>query len=174
MGGPWSGPDGHRPGKATVHRRGAGAGRRAGAQGSRGPHERRRPSRAEADPPPYRLTPGSGAPRRAREVVASRLAEELDQDRVEDAVLLVSELVTNSLLHAELGDGGWIDLTVRLGSQAVRVEVEDSGSGFGPRRHELPPPERVDGRGLYLVRELSDRCGVAPGGTSRVWFELDR
>jgi len=106
--------------------------------------------------------------------VASRLDDELDRDRLDDAVLLVSELVTNSILHGELGDQGWIDVTVKVRSEAVRVEVADSGSGFGATRHELPPPDRTDGRGLYLVRELSDRCGVAPDGASRVWFELDR
>jgi anti-sigma regulatory factor (Ser/Thr protein kinase) len=124
--------------------------------------------------PAYRLAPTDGAPGRARQVVASRLQDELGEQRLEDALLLVSELVTNSVLHADLDQDGWIDVTVQCDSQAVRVEVEDSGEGFGETGHELPPPDHPCGRGLFLVRALSDRCGVAPGGSSRVWFELDR
>jgi anti-sigma regulatory factor (Ser/Thr protein kinase) len=188
----WSGPDGHTPGQATVQRRGAwlaspsternggspatrgaSARRAAPTPGSRGPHDRRRPGPRE-EPSSCRIAPGTTAPRRAREVVASRLTDHLDGERLDDAVLLVSELVTNSILHAELDDEGWIDLTVTLGSEAVRVEVADSGPGFGAQGHERPPPERITGRGLFLVRKLSDRCGVAATGTSRVWFELDR
>jgi len=192
----WSGPDGHGPGSATVHRRGIGMappsdGRGGGSRhaaerggsthrtnhgpGSRGPHEwQRRGPRDAAAPPAYRLVPTDGAPGRARQVVAGRLRDELEEQRLEDALLLVSELVTNSVLHADLDENGWIDLTVRLDEQAVHVEVEDSGTGFGDRGHELPPPDRPGGRGLFLVRALSDRCGVAPAGSSRVWFELDR
>ncbi|MDX6645105.1 MAG: hypothetical protein QOK40_832 [Miltoncostaeaceae bacterium] len=195
----WSGPDGHSPGEGAVHRRGAGwgapSGDRSGGSGEhdvrrrqgRGgaqyggsgrqarPHERRRTGLREVEKtPPYRLAPGATAPRRAREVVASRFHDHLDEDRLEDAMLLVSELVTNSVVHAGLDVDGWIDLTLTLRAEAVRVEVADSGHGFGAGDQGLPAPERIGGRGLFLVRALADRCDVAPEGTSRVWFELDR
>jgi anti-sigma regulatory factor (Ser/Thr protein kinase) len=138
------------------------------------PHQRRRFGGREVDPSSLRLRPGPDAPRRAREFTAGRLAGEIDRDRASDAVLLVSELVTNAVLHAGLDERDWIELVVRLLPRAVRVEVADSGGGFGERADELPPPERTDGRGLFLVRRLSDRCGLAPEGASRVWFEMDK
>jgi anti-sigma regulatory factor (Ser/Thr protein kinase) len=139
------------------------------------PHERRRSSGArDSDPSAVTLRPGPDAPRRAREFASSRLGGQIDDDRAADALLLVSELVTNAVLHAGLEERDWIELAVLLLPTVVRVEVADSGGGFDAGADELPPPERSDGRGLFLVRRLSDRCGVAPEGASRVWFELDR
>jgi len=167
--------DGRDGGSRHAGQRGGSAHRTSHGPGGRGPHEWQRIGRRDAEAAPaYRLAPTDGAPGRARQVVAGRLRDELGAQRLEDALLLVSELVTNSVVHADLGKDGWIDLTVRLDDQAVHVEVEDSGSGFGERGHDLPPPDRPCGRGLFLVRALSDRCGVAPPGSSRVWFELDR
>jgi anti-sigma regulatory factor (Ser/Thr protein kinase) len=121
-----------------------------------------------------RLTPGSAAPGRARAIVAARLQGEIAEERAADAVLLVSELVTNSVLHGDLGADGWINVAVAVSPEAVRVDVSDTGSGFRAEAAEPPTPDRVGGRGLFLVRELADRCGVAPEGSSRVWFEIDR
>jgi anti-sigma regulatory factor (Ser/Thr protein kinase) len=193
----WSGPDGPRPGEAAVHRHGAGwlapsvernggsgagdEGRRQprGGSGASGPHpgsrphERRGREQGTAQTA-VRLTPGSAAPRRAREIVASRLEGHIAEERAADAVLLVSELVTNSILHADLDEDGWIHLEVGVSPGAVRIDVSDTGRGFRAEGRERPSPDRVHGRGLFLVQALADRCGVAPGGSSRVWFELDR
>jgi anti-sigma regulatory factor (Ser/Thr protein kinase) len=106
--------------------------------------------------------------------VATRLEGSIEEERAAHAVLLVSELVTNSVLHAHLGENGWIHLVVEVSPEAVRIDVSDTGRGFRADGRERPSPDRVEGRGLFLVRALADRCGVAPNGSSRVWFELDR
>jgi anti-sigma regulatory factor (Ser/Thr protein kinase) len=87
---------------------------------------------------------------------------------VDAARLLVSELVTNAVLHARTD----IALVVRLLRTGVRVEVHDGSPSAPVVRHY--DDEAMTGRGLALVDELARRWGVdrEPGGKS-VWFELD-
>jgi anti-sigma regulatory factor (Ser/Thr protein kinase) len=101
------------------------------------------------------------------------ISDHLSPRRLEDARLLVSELVTNALRHAGLGDDDVITLVVVTGDRALRIEVCDPGPGFEVSE-PTPDPARPSGWGLYLVRELSDRWGVERNERTRVWFELDR
>jgi anti-sigma regulatory factor (Ser/Thr protein kinase) len=103
------------------------------------------------------------------------VSDHLTPRRLEDARLLVSELVTNAIRHAGLGDDDVIKLVVVAGDRALRIEVCDPGPGFELREPDPgPDPARPSGWGLYLVRELSDRWGVERDQQTRVWFELDR
>ena len=92
-----------------------------------------------------------------------------DEDSDMRLSLLVSELVTNAVLHARTT----FAVQVTMKATAIRVSVTD-GSPLLPERRNynfLHPT----GRGLHLVDSLSDRWGVdlePPGKT--VWFELDR
>jgi anti-sigma regulatory factor (Ser/Thr protein kinase) len=97
----------------------------------------------------------------------------LPDSRVQDVQLLVSELVTNAVRHANLRADDRIRLVVDIRRGGLRVEVHDPGGGFVPREPE-PDPERPSGWGLYLVAELADRWGVDSNGSTLVWFELDR
>ena len=101
------------------------------------------------------------------------VSDHLTPRRLEDARLLVSELVTNAIRHAGLGDSDVIKLVVVTGDRVLRIEVCDPGPGFDVGEPE-PDPARPSGWGLYLVRELSDRWGVERAEQTRVWFELDR
>lgn len=101
------------------------------------------------------------------------VADHLSPRRLEDARLLVSELVTNAIRHAGLDIDDVIMLIVMMGDRALRIEVCDPGRGFEMSEPQ-PDPARPSGWGLYLVRELSDRWGVERGRETRVWFELDR
>ena len=101
------------------------------------------------------------------------VADHLTPRRLEDARLLVSELVTNAIRHAGLERDDVIRLVVVSGDRALRIEVCDPGSGFEPTEPVLDPA-RPSGWGLYLVRELSDRWGVERDAETCVWFELDR
>jgi len=109
----------------------------------------------------------------ARQAIGG-LSDRLPGDQLGDVRLLVSELVTNALRHAELDAVDAIQLAVLVTDHVVRVEVADPGKGFEPE----PPagdPERAEGWGLYLVDTLADRWGVNREPTlTRVWFELDR
>jgi anti-sigma regulatory factor (Ser/Thr protein kinase) len=111
------------------------------------------------------------AARRACDPLAIRLAP--GQRR--RLILLVGELVTNSIRHGSRVATDLVELVVRDRDGALRVEVHDRGSGFErprpPRRGAL----RESGWGLLLVNALADRWGVERGRRrSTVWFELDR
>ena len=100
-------------------------------------------------------------------------SNELSGGRMRDVQLLVSELVTNAVRHANLDDGDVIGLVVELADHKLRVEVHDPGGGFVPTAPS-PDPARPSGWGLYLVAELADRWGVDSDERTLVWFELDR
>ena len=97
----------------------------------------------------------------------------LDDGRERDVRLLVSELVTNAVRHANLAPGDVILLVIDLEDSVLRVEVHDPGGGFVPRA-PAPDPARPSGWGLYLVDELADRWGVDSDEQTLVWFEVDR
>jgi anti-sigma regulatory factor (Ser/Thr protein kinase) len=107
------------------------------------------------------------APTAARHVL-DELAPELDEATVEDARLLLTELVTNSVLH---GRGETIRVILdRRASDRLRCEVVDDGSGFLPIARPAGS-DQVGGWGLHLVEQLSRDWGVREGST-HVWFEL--
>jgi anti-sigma regulatory factor (Ser/Thr protein kinase) len=120
----------------------------------------------------FRLAPTARAPAEARGAV-ERLAPNLHPEESEALKLLVSELVTNSVRHAGLDPGGWIDVAVHLRPGSVRVAVTDPGPGFEPPA-EQPHPGRSSGWGLFLVQRVADRWGVEADDVTQVWAELRR
>jgi serine/threonine-protein kinase RsbW len=116
------------------------------------------------------VTPEAAA--EARHALDS-LGDAVSGGRLRDVRLLVSELVTNAVRHANLNAGDVIGLVVEVADHALRVEVHDPGGGFVPTAPS-PDPARPSGWGLYLVAELADRWGVESDETTLVWFELDR
>ena len=104
------------------------------------------------------------------------LGDRLPEEQLGDVRLLVSELVTNSLRHADLAPEESITLRVKIDDARVRVEVSDPGEGF-ELEGRADNRDTVDGWGLYLVATLADRWGVERAqdqATNQVWFELDR
>jgi anti-sigma regulatory factor (Ser/Thr protein kinase) len=101
------------------------------------------------------------------------LGDAVSDARLRDLRLLVSEVVTNAVRHANLASGDAIQLVVELNRRTLRVEVHDPGGGFVPSA-PAPDPTRPSGWGLYLVAELADRWGVDSDETTLVWFEFDR
>ncbi|MFJ9664405.1 ATP-binding protein [Streptomyces sp. NPDC101219] len=114
---------------------------------------------------------------RARRWARSRLAGsgiEPDEPLAETLILLVSELVTNAVVHTGCPAVLCLSLPGEPGEEAtVRLEVAD-------RSGRAPVPRCVDGeatggRGLALVDGLADRWGWSSEGTGkRIWCELDR
>ena len=92
------------------------------------------------------------------------------------AVLLASELVTNSVRHSGAAvPGGLVTVAVAVAGEGVRVEVTDRSGDGAP---VLSPAAFADGdaegrRGLGLVDELAARWGYQrSGGLTTTWFEL--
>jgi anti-sigma regulatory factor (Ser/Thr protein kinase) len=96
----------------------------------------------------------------------------VDEDLMADVRLLVSELVTNSVRHADMPPPATVSLDVSLDSKKIYVEVRDSGPGFEPRGRR-PGQSKAGGWGLFLVERLADRWGVMRNNFTRVWFEID-
>ena len=119
------------------------------------------------------LVPALRAPRAGRAFVAETLtAWNVQADQVEAAQLVVSELVTNAVLHA--ADSPTISLDLRLTDGAVRVLVSDGGLG-GPDRRTHPDPWTSEtGRGIWLVDAFAERWGTEMHGRDgkTVWCEL--
>jgi anti-sigma regulatory factor (Ser/Thr protein kinase) len=109
------------------------------------------------------------APSQARRFVAATLREwDVSRSVIDDAVLLVSELVTNALLHAR--SAPILECTRRRGR--IRFEVCDDSPAVPRRRHYAN--DAVTGRGLALVETLATRWGTEPfRNGKRVWFEMD-
>ena len=106
----------------------------------------------------------------ARRFVLERCGQWGCGDLVEDAEMVVSELVTNAILHG----AGRCQLSAGLSDAALRLQVLDPGAG-------MPDPQdarRGDetGRGLVIVSALCAAWGVEalPGGGKVVWAEILR
>jgi len=120
-----------------------------------------------------RIRGGVDAPNRARRSVLSQLAGDVPQTTASDVALVVSELVTNSVLHANVGARLTLTVEVVVVDDRLRISVIDPGSRLEPPI--LPPdPERIGGIGLFFVNELSEAWGVARDGTggTRVWCDI--
>lgn len=102
-----------------------------------------------------------------RTLVAECRAAGLDHAATESAELLVSEVVTNAVVHGR----SEVRLRVCAGPAMVRVEVGDDNS----RRpaHVDADPAALDGRGLTIVDLVASRWGVEDDGVGKVvWFEV--
>jgi anti-sigma regulatory factor (Ser/Thr protein kinase) len=114
------------------------------------------------------LPRGPDAPRQARGALAEWYADALEADELQTGRLLVSELVTNAVVH---GEGG-IRLTADLEDDRLRLEVRDEGSGLEHAARGMSFRE-LRGHGLTIVGALSSRWGIHEG-TTHVWAEVER
>src|SRR4051812_21809453 len=114
------------------------------------------------------LPKAAGAAAMARRAL-DRLTGEVDRPRLEDARLLVTELIANAVEHVE--EDGAIELRVDNDYERLRIEVLDPGPGFtaDPNR---PGELAESGWGLHFVSRIADRWAADTDGTGRVWFEL--
>ena len=107
------------------------------------------------------------APALAREFLRSSTCAEHHSAVVDDAVLMVSELVTNSVLHG----GPPVVVAVDCLGDSLQIRVRDGST-------QLPAPREAqqtdeNGRGLALVAEMSADWGIDPVEDGKhVWFLL--
>jgi anti-sigma regulatory factor (Ser/Thr protein kinase) len=89
----------------------------------------------------------------------------------ETAALLVSELVTNAVRHADTG-GSALVLRLEFAGSWLRIEVHDAD----PRAPQPRTPDQLDGSGFgfVLIEALADNWGVREATIGKaVWAELD-
>lgn len=106
------------------------------------------------------------APQRARQFVADVLERSGADDRLrEQAILLVSEVVSNVVRHAF----SEATIVVDVSDEHLRVSVTDDGPGWPNERR----PDARGGFGLYLVDKVATNWGTYRIGDGKtVWFEL--
>lgn len=134
----------------------------------------RAPSQTHPDESPVLaldLQTNREAPSVARAAIAGFSEDrDLGESTLATLTLLVSELVTNAVIHPEVDAPGDIQLRARFAGDIIRVEVTDGGDGFEPRPRD---PTRSDrGYGLYLLEQQAERWGVERADGTTVWFEL--
>lgn len=102
----------------------------------------------------------TSAPAVARRAVTRHFADLLGPARMDDLQLVITELVSNAVVH---GQG---EILLRLGfkSNTVFGEVVDQGGGF-ERELRVSGTDDVSGRGLLLVEQLASKWGVHEGTT---------
>jgi anti-sigma regulatory factor (Ser/Thr protein kinase) len=121
----------------------------------------------------YELPARAESVGRARKLTQDRLVLwGIGQETSDTAVLVVSELVTNAVVHAA---GDHVICELRLDRGRLRIAVEDQGYGpTGPQLHRGSEDE--GGRGLFLVDSVcscwgaQDTSGYGPGRV--VWAEV--
>jgi anti-sigma regulatory factor (Ser/Thr protein kinase) len=107
------------------------------------------------------------APALAREFLRGSTCAEHHSEVVDDAVLLVSELVTNSVLHG----GPPVVVAVDCDEATLQVRVRDGSSSLPAPREAASGDE--NGRGLALVAEMSADWGVDTEEDGKhVWFVI--
>jgi anti-sigma regulatory factor (Ser/Thr protein kinase) len=113
------------------------------------------------------LPPAARSAAAARRLVAQVLHAWSAEAFHDDAVLLVSELVSNVVRH--VAGGAAMRVEVRLAGPGLHVAVVDSSAALPALR----PGGPLGGHGLGLVSVVADRWGSEElGGGKRVWFEL--
>jgi hypothetical protein len=120
----------------------------------------------DLDPVTVGFAPDADTPSRARHFVASTIAPWATIEDCETAVLLVSELVTNAVIHAQTA----VEVEVRVDGSILHVEVRD-------RRPDCPVvragPRAERGRGLKILDGLATAWGtIEREHTKAVWFDL--
>ncbi|MER5401070.1 SpoIIE family protein phosphatase [Streptomyces sp. NPDC002599] len=120
------------------------------------------------------LTVAQAEPERiadARQQLRELLHDWASADQLDSAVLLVSEMVTNVLVHTDADALLVAEVTGEPGKRRIRVEVTDGSDALPHRRH--PGELASSGRGLVLVEMLADAWGVDPRGQGKsIWFEF--
>src|SRR4051812_35299473 len=103
----------------------------------------------------------------ARRFVRDTLQTWGADQHTDTATLLVSELVTNAVLHARCAP----EVVVVLEGPVLRVEVHDTSPVLPARRHY--GIQAGTGRGIVLVEEMATDWGTRPTSAGKVvWFEL--
>ncbi|MET9777732.1 SpoIIE family protein phosphatase [Streptomyces sp. NPDC006367] len=120
------------------------------------------------------LTVAQAEPERiatARQLLRDLLHDWPDEEQRDAAVLLLSEMLANVLVHTDADALLVAEVAGEPGERRIRVEVTDNGDDLPHKRR--PGEMASSGRGLMLVELLADAWGVAPRGKGKsIWYEL--
>jgi anti-sigma regulatory factor (Ser/Thr protein kinase) len=120
------------------------------------------------------LTVAQAEPERvavARQQLRELLHDWDSADQIDSAVLLLSEMLTNVLVHTDADALLLAEVRGGPGARRMRVEVTDTSDDLPHKRR--PGELASSGRGLMLIELLAEAWGVDPRGEGKsIWFEL--
>jgi 2-keto-4-pentenoate hydratase len=92
--------------------------------------------------------------------------------RADDARIVVSELVTHSIAKAQDEEGTWIDLTLKVSRNALRIEVTWDQAGLKMPATIISKEEVLSDASRFIVERLAEEWGTTPD--NEVWAVLPR
>ncbi|MDF1706223.1 MAG: ATP-binding protein [Aeromicrobium sp.] len=114
-----------------------------------------------------RSTPGIARTKLAGFLTKNHVAS----SRIDDALIVLSEMLTNAVSHGRPSDDGTIEVTWSIAKGLLEISVRDHGEG-----NELEPidfdNDSLSGRGLSIISQITDRWWVDVNGGTRVNAEL--
>jgi anti-sigma regulatory factor (Ser/Thr protein kinase) len=116
---------------------------------------------------------GPQAASRARRLMHEELAGRVPEPVLDDAALLLTELVSNGVRHGGADADSSLHVLFERRAAALHVEVvnpDHAPAAVGTRRPDL---EGGGGLGLHIVDRVASRWGVRADPQTAVWFELD-
>ncbi|GGR51119.1 ATPase [Streptomyces aurantiogriseus] len=121
----------------------------------------------------FELAAHPGSPAQARRLTRARLTGwSVCEDTCDTAALVISELVTNAIVHTA---SGTVVCELHDGDDLVRIAVRDEGCAPGEPHPSPQRPEEEHGRGLFLVDALCHAWGAQEHGPGLlVWADLPR
>ena len=120
----------------------------------------------------FAVRTGRDAPSAVRRALRERVGH-LPATLRDDLMLLLTEVVTNAVLHSGAREGDAIEIDMRERPESIYVIVTDPGNGFERPRRLEPDHRTTGGLGLVLVDRLARAWGTRHDASgSIVWFEL--
>lgn len=103
---------------------------------------------------------------------------QLEEDATGNLMLLLSEAVTNAIVHGnKLDENKTVEVEVQINSSKIISTVKDHGEGFDPKAANDPLKEenllKDSGRGIFLIKEISDSVDYLDNGT-KIRFSINR
>jgi hypothetical protein len=89
---------------------------------------------------------------------------------LDNARIVVSELVTYSILNSTRDYTGWIDLTLKISRTSLRIELRNGGSGAGAGAPPAPKEDALSETSRSIVEHLADDWGTSPA--QGIWAVL--
>lgn len=129
---------------------------------------------AQARAPQVAVLPGTPQSASAARQIARQLLGD-DHPATEITMLLVSELVTNSVMHSRSGEpGGRVTVVLCSGPAGILIQVSDDGGPTEPRIAPISADGAEHGYGLLLVDVLAERWGSICSPEGRItWCRVN-
>ncbi len=102
----------------------------------------------------------------------------IEDNKYPDVLITITEAVNNAIIHGNENDiSKFVDVNCKKSSDGITFHISDQGKGFNPKKVPNPTsPDRLEccgGRGVYIIKELSDNVQYLNNGrTVEIYFDI--